>query len=187
MRTTRLVLATAVAGLLTLFSVSTAHAVDYSEPVVNVGGGSGADGVVAPGEEFTLNGDFGGTECDPWNAEFEGQTASGSGTTYSLSFTAPTEPGTYFVNISCTYEDAAELSASGVKGFSPFAATVDLQPIEITVEGADTGAGGADSGSDSDDNGALPDTGGSNLLLVAGGAALVVAGAGLVAARRRNS
>lgn len=187
MRTTRLVLATAVAGLLTLFSVSTAHAVDYSEPVLNVTGGSGADGVVDPGAEFTLNGDFGGTECDPWTASFEGAGTGGSGTTWAVTFTAPTEPGTYFIEFTCTYEDAAELSASGVKGFSPFAATVDLQPVEITVEGADTGAGGADSGSDSDDNGALPDTGGSNLLLVAGGAALVVAGAGLVAARRRNS
>lgn len=182
MRITRVAIATAVAGLITAFSASTAVAVDYAQPEISPAGGSAADGVVAPGEDFTLTGDFGGVECDPWVAEFEGDTETGSGTTFSVSFTAPTEPGEYDIVFTCTYEDPAELSASGVEAFQPFSATQVLT-YSITVEGAGAGSGGSGSG----DSDALPDTGGSNLLLIAGGAALVVAGAGLVVARRRNS
>lgn len=183
MRITRVAIATAVAGLITAFSASTAVAVDYAQPEIGVGGGSAADGVVAPGEDFTLTGDFGGVECDPWVAEFEGDTESGSGTTYSVSFTAPTEPGDYDVVFTCTYDEPAELRASGVEAFTPFNVTEVIGTVTITVEGAGAGSGGSGSG----DSDALPDTGGSNLLLIAGGAALVVAGAGLVVARRRNS
>lgn len=184
MRMTRLAVATTVAGLITLFSASTAHAVDYAEPEIGTTGGSAADGVVAPGEEFTLTGDFGGVECDPWVAEFVGDTQTGSGTTYSVSFTAPTEPGDYDIVFTCTYDEPAELSASGVEAFTPFNVTEEIGRVTITVEGADAGDSGAGAGDDSD---ALPDTGGSNLLLIAGGAALVLAGSGLVVARRRNS
>lgn len=186
MRKTRLALAAAAVGLLTAFSASSAMAVDYSEPVIDVGGGSAADGVVAPGEEFTLFGDFGGVECDPWTATFEGDTITGSGTTWAVEFTAPTEPGTYPINFTCTYDDPATPQASGVSTVIPFEVTDDLPAINIVVEGDDSG-NGSGSDSDSGDSSALPDTGGSNLLLIAGGAALVVAGAGVLAARRRNS
>lgn len=186
MRKTRLALAAAAAGLLTAFTATSAMAVDYSEPVAVVTGGSAADGVVAPGEEFTLSGNFGGVECDPWSAEFEGDTIDGQGTTWAVTFTAPTAPGTYYVNLTCTYQDAAGTSASGAKAVLPFEATTTLPGIAIVVEGDDDN--GSDNGNGGDNNnGALPDTGGSNLLLIAGGAALVVAGAGVLAARRRNS
>lgn len=183
MRKTRLALAAAAAGLLAAFTATPAMAVDYSEPVLSSLTGSAADGVVAPGEEFTLAGDFGGVECDPWVATFEGDSITGSGTTFSVTFTAPTTPGTYPLTIVCTYDDAAQSQASGASSIIPFEAETPLT-LNIVVQGD----GGDDNGSDNgSSNGALPDTGGSNLLLIAGGAALVVAGAGVLAARRRNS
>ena len=182
MKTLRLTLVALTAGLVTLIAPTAAQAVDYTAPVVNVTGGSGADGVVAPGEEFTINGDFGGTECNPWTAAFEGQGADGSGTTFSVTFTAPEEEGTYFINMTCTYEDAAETSSSAAKTVF-FQAEAQLAPIRIVVgDGAGAGTGDA-----TDQSGLLPDTGGSNLMLLVAGGALVLAGAGLVAARRRKA
>lgn len=178
MRKVTMALAALVAACATLFTTSAATAVDYSEPVPNPTSGP-ANGVVAPGAEFTVSGDFGGTECNPWTATFEGQDASGSGTTFSVTFTAPTEPGTYYIYMTCTYETAAENSSSVASTFF-FQAEAELAPIPITVAGDGTGAA-------ADESGLLPDTGGSNLLLLVAGGALVLAGAGVMVARRRQS
>lgn len=182
MRKVTMALAALAAASATLFTASAATAVDYSAPVVVIGSGP-ANGVVGPGEDFTLEGDFGGTECNPWGASFEGQTTGGSGTTFSATFTAPTEPGTYFVNMTCTYETAAEASSSVASTFF-FQAEAELAPIPITVAGEGAGDG---TGAAADESGLLPDTGGSNLLLLVAGGALVLAGAGVMVARRRQS
>lgn len=184
MRKLTMALAALVAASATLFTASAATAVDYAAPVVVITGGP-ANGVVGPGEEFTVEGNFGGTECNPWTAAFEGQDAAGSGTTFSATFTAPTEPGTYFVNMTCTYETAAETSSSVASTFF-FQAEAELAPIPIIVQGAGDDAGEGTGGA-ADESGLLPDTGGSNLLLLVAGGALVLAGAGVMVARRRQS
>lgn len=195
----------AAAGLVAALAATAAHA--YPDPTFGNVGGSAADGVVAPGEEFTLSGDFGGTDCDPWTSTFAGASgASGSGTTFSVTFTAPQEEGTYSVDVTCVWEDPAALSSAGATARTavlPLAATTTLSfPIEVTTGtggddggegdgagGTDGGAGtGADGGEDAESaSGVLPGTGGPDALLLVAGGALVAAGAGLVVARRRQA
>lgn len=204
---TRLAVAAGLAGIVTLFSASAANA--YPDPQINVGGGSAADGVVAPGEEFTLSGDFGGTDCNPWVSTFNGTAgASGSGTTFSVTFTAPAEPGTYSVDITCTWDDLTDAeepqdqpqdqALGGAVVVEPvlfvptvLQTTVVSFPVSVQVAGdAGTDAGdgaGAGVASESDGNGILPDTGGNSIWYLVGGAALVAAGTGFVVSRRNAS
>ncbi len=187
MKKTRLAIVALLAGLVTLVA-SPAQA--YPDPEFGFTGGSGLDGVVAPGASFTLSGDFGGVDCD-WTATFVGQSASGSGTTFSFTFKAPTEPGKYTGALVCNYDDGTTPSASGSSS-SESASTAsysaaslgevpqtDGTPFTITVAGA------ADDADNADSNGVLPNTGGGNLWLLVAGAALVIAGGGFVVARRR--
>lgn len=174
MRKTLVALAAAVAGLIVAFAPTAANA--YPDPVITGTSGNAADGVVGPGEAFTLSGSFDGVDCNPWNATFlGGNVGSGSGPTFSVSATAPTEPGTYPLTISCRYDDGTPTAPAS---FTPGAAIQDTTlTFQIRVPGA------AGSGS----NAALPATGGPNVALLAAGGALLVAGGAVVAVRRRTA
>lgn len=171
MRKTLVALAAAVAGLIVAFAPTAANA--YPDPVITGTSGNAADGVVAPGEAFTLNGSFDGVDCNPWNATFLGSViGTGSGTTFSVSATAPTEPGTYPLSISCKYDDGTIAPAS----FNP-GAVVQTTTLTFQIR-VGTGSGS---------NAALPATGGPNVALLAAGGALLVAGGAVVAVRRRTA
>ena len=177
MRKTLVALAAAAAGLIVAFAPTAANA--YPDPVITNPGGSAADGVVAPGESFTLSGSFDGVDCNPWNATFLGSgIGSGSGPTFSVSAKAPTEPGTYPLTISCKYDDGTIAPAA----FNP--GTIE-QLTSLTYQIRVAGDAGAGSGNGS--NAALPATGGPNVALLAAGGALLVAGGAVVAVRRRTA
>ena len=180
MRKTLVAVAAAVAGLIVAFAPTAANA--YPDPVITNPGGSAADGVVAPGEAFTVTGSFDGVDCNPWNATFLGEgIGSGSGPTFSVSATAPTEPGTYPLTITCTYDDGTTAPVS----FNPGAV---IQSTTLTYQIRVAGDAGTGSGSGSSaDNGVLPKTGGPNVALLAAGGALLVAGGAVVAVRRRTA
>jgi LPXTG-motif cell wall-anchored protein len=191
---TRLAAAAGLAAVVTLFTASAASA--YPDPVIEPTGGSAADGVVAPGEDFTLTGNFSGTDCNPWSSTFNGEAGeSGTGTTFSVTFTAPEEEGDYSVDITCVYDDgteeptlsgAADNSSSNATQVAYLPSVIQTATVSFPIEvrAADSGTGSDDSDSD---NGALPDTGGTSVWYLVGGAALVAGGAGLVVARRRTS
>ncbi len=189
MKKTRLAIVALLAGLVTLVA---APAQAYPDPEFSFSGGSGLDGVVAPGASFTLSGDFGGVDCT-WTASFVGQSASGKGTTFSFTFKAPTKPGKYTGQLTCAYDDGTTPQASAATGSDDvtnvsFSAAglgevpqSDATPFTITV----AGAGAGDDAGNSDSNGVLPNTGGSNLWLLVAGGALLIAGSGVLVARRR--
>lgn len=178
MRKTLVALAAAVAGLIVAFAPTAANA--YPDPVITNLGGSAADGVVAPGEAFTLTGAFDGVDCNPWTATFLGQIiGTGSGTTFSVSATAPTAPGTYPLTITCDYDDGTVAPIA----FNPGA--ID-QTRTLTFQIQVAGAAGSGSGSNAS-NGVLPSTGGPNVAILAAGGALLVAGGAVVAVRRRQA
>lgn len=176
MRKTLVALAAAAAGLIVAFAPTAANA--YPDPVLTGLGGSAADGVVAPGEAFTLTGGFDGVDCNPWVASFTGgalNPSSGSGTTFSIAGTAPTTPGTYTISITCDYDDGTIAPASFTPGEIPQVLTLSFT---IRVGTDATGA---------NNNGALPETGGPNVALLAAGGALVLAGGAVAVARRRTA
>ena len=187
MRKTIVAMAAAAAGLIVAFAPTAANA--YPDPVLTGLGGSAADGVVAPGENFTLTGGFDGVDCNPWTATFTGgalNPSSGSGTTFSVSGTAPTTPGSYSIAITCEYDDGTPTASTAPAAFNPGAAPQQLTLSFAIAVRTDAGAGSG-SGSGSGSNAALPATGGPNVALLAAGGALVLAGGAVAVARRRTA
>ena len=183
MRKTLVALAATAAGLIVAFAPTAANA--YPDPVLTGLGGSASDGVVAPGEAFTLTGGFDGVDCNPWTATFTGgalSPSSGSGTTFSVSGTAPTAPGSYSIAITCDYDDGTPTASTAPAAFNPGAA-----PQQLTLSFAIRVATDAAPGSSSGSNAALPSTGGPNVALLAAGGALVLAGGAVAVARRRTA
>lgn len=184
MRKTLVALAAMAAGLIVAFAPTAANA--YPDPVITNPGGNAADGVVAPGEAFTLTGGFDGVDCTTWVATFTGGALnpnSGSGTTFSVSGTAPTTPGEYTIAITCEYDDGTPVASTAPAAFTPGAAPQQLTLNFALVVAADAGTG---SGSNAG-NAALPSTGGPNMILLAAGGALVLAGGAVAVARRRTA
>jgi len=182
MRKTLVAVAAAVIGLTVAFAPTAANA--YPDPVLTNLGGSAADGVVAPGETATLTGAFDGVDCNPWSATFNGAAVgSGSGTTFSVTFTAPTTPGTYPLVFTCTYDDG---TPTAPVAFTP-GDVIQTATLTFNVQVAAATTPGTDAGAGSGAGGVLPSTGGPALILLAAGGALVVAGGATVALRRRNA
>lgn len=188
MNKTRLAIVAFLAGLVTLVA---APAQAYPDPDFNFTGGSGLDGVVAPGATFTLTGDFGGVDCT-YTGTFAGQTdGPKQGTTFSVTFKAPTKPGKYTGSINCSYDDgttpeaAGSASSEAATTASYSAASLGEVPQSAATPFTITVAGAADDADNSDSNGVLPNTGGSNLWLLVAGGALLIAGSGVLVARRR--
>jgi LPXTG-motif cell wall-anchored protein len=205
----RVALVALAAALLSIFAAPAANAA-YAPPPFT----ADSPGTVGPGEEFTVTFDAGTINCAWALSPFNGQTAAaGSGSTYTVTLTAPEEDGTYTVTANCTW-DPAPVGPTNAPISNPVAATsnpavvtpavystsavasdtllavpqTDSYSVQIRV-GEDAGSAGDNAADDEgDENGALPDTGGSNLSLLAIGAGLVVVGAGVtVAARRRKN
>ncbi|VXB52525.1 LPXTG cell wall anchor domain-containing protein [Aeromicrobium sp. 9AM] len=192
---TRLAFAIVVAALLSVFAASAANAA-YSPPPFSADVPSG----VAPGEEFSVTFDAGSTNCAWTLSPFNGQSApAGSGSTYTVTLTAPDSAGTYTITAHCTW-DPATVNPSVAAASDPAAVTPAVFTTSVSsdtllaVPQTDTYSvqlvvskdGDANTGDDT--NGALPDTGGSNLTLLGIGAGLAVAGAAVtVAARRRKT
>ncbi|MEG9227731.1 LPXTG cell wall anchor domain-containing protein [Aeromicrobium sp. Sec7.5] len=188
MRKTLVALAAATAGLIVAFAPTAANA--YPDPVLTGLSGSAADGVVAPGEAFTLSGGFDGVDCNPWTATSTAgplNPSSGSGTTFSVSGTAPTEPGTFTISITCDYDDGTPVASTAPASFTPGAIPQQLTLTYAIAVRTDAGTGsGSGSGSNAS-NGVLPSTGGPNVALLAAGGALLVAGGAVAVARRRTA
>lgn len=193
----RVALVTFAAALLGVFAAPAANAA-YAPPPFT----ADAPGTVEPGGEFTATFDAGSVNCAWSLSPFNGQTApDGSGSTYSVTLTAPEEDGTYTVTANCTWDPdnvgqisapldtnsntvtPAVFSTSAAVSSDALLAVPQTDPYSIQIVVGDGGNNAGD-----DENGALPDTGGSNLALLAVGAGLVVVGAGVtVAARRRKN
>lgn len=195
MFTSRVAIAAFAAVILSIFAAPTANA--YAPPPFT----ADAPENVEPGGEFTVTFDAGSINCTWTMTPFNGQTApGGSGSTYTVTLTAPEADGTYSITANCTWdsEDAnpasAPASSSSIvtpAAFSTNAAAsdtllvapqTDAYSVQIVV-----GEGGSAGDDDSDDsNGALPNTGGGSATMLAIGAGLAVAGAGLIVAVRRR-
>lgn len=195
MFTSRVAIAAFAAAMLSIFAAPAANA--YAPPPFT----ADAPENVEPGGEFTVTFDAGSINCAWTMTPFNGQAApGGSGSTYTVTLTAPEEDGTYSITANCTWdsEDVNPASAPASSSttvtpavFSTNAAAsdtllvapqTDAYTVQIVV-----GEGDSAGDNDSDDsNGALPNTGGSSATMLAIGAGLAVAGAGLVFAVRRR-
>ena len=198
----RLAIAASAVALLSIFAAPAANAA-YAPPPFS--GDAPTPGTVEPGGQFTVTFDAGSVNCAWKLSEFQGQSApDGSGSTYSVTLTAPEDEGTYTVTANCTWdpEDTpnvsgpadsptttvvpAVYSASSVASSDSLLAVPQTDPYSIQVVVGDVASGDDTSGDAS--GGALPDTGGSSLTILAAGAGLVVVGAGAtIAARRRKT
>lgn len=183
MRKTLVALAATAAGLIVAFAPTAANA--YPDPVITNPTGNAADGVLAPGEAFTLSGGFDGVDCNPWSATFTGGALNpnaGSGTIFSVSGTAPTTAGSYSISITCDYDDGT-VAPTAPASFNPGALPQQLTLSFAIAVRTDAGSGSGSNAS----NGVLPSTGGPNMALLAAGGALLVAGGAVVAVRRRTA
>jgi LPXTG-motif cell wall-anchored protein len=195
----RVAFAALAVAVLSIFAAPAANAA-YTPPPFT----ADVPGNVGPGEEFTVTFDSGSVNCSWSLVPFEGQTApGGSGTTYTVTLTAPDSDGTYTITANCTWDPenvnptSAPASSSNTVTPAVYSKTAavssdsllavpqtDSYSVQLVV-----GEGGDDGDDDSDGKtGSLPNTGGSNFTLLALGAGLVVAGAGVTfAARRRKT
>ena len=193
----RVAFATLLVALMSIFAASAASAASAPPPFK-----AEVPEDVDPGEEFTMTFDSGNINCD-WSLKtFHGQKPpGGSGTTYTVTLTAPNGNGKYVVTALCTWDPETVGSAS-----APASTSTTVTPAVFSTEAAassdtllaapqtdtysaelvvgDPGSGGDDDA----EGGGLPNTGGDNVALLAVGAGLVVVGAGVtIAARRRKT
>lgn len=193
MFTSRVALAAFAAAMLSIFAAPNANAA-YAPPPFT----ADAPGHVKPGAEFSVTFDAGSINC-AWTLEpFHGQTApGGSGSTYTVTLTAPEEDGTYSVTANCTWDpedvNPASAPASSSTAVTPALFSTDAVASDTLLAAPQTDSYsvqlvvGEGSGS-GDKDGSLPNTGGSNISLLAIGGALAVAGVGITfAARRRKA
>lgn len=162
----RLVAAAALAGAITVLSPGAAQA--YPDCSVDID----VDRTIIGGRtlEFRADVEGGGVDGD-FTATFNGDSASGSGSSYSDSFDTPEVDAKTNKTLQVSFRSAPD---SELQATCNASVTITLLPAGSV---ADPG----------DDNGALPNTGGSNLwLLVAGGALLIGGGGVTYAARRRH-
>lgn len=194
----RVAIAALAAAVLSIFAAPAANAA-YAPPPFSADVPSN----VGPGDEFSITFDSGNINCAWSLVPFHGQTApGGSGTTYTVTLTAPSSDGTYTITANCTWDPETVNNASAAVSdpsavtpavYSASAKTdsllavpqTDSYSVQLVVgDGGDEG----DGDDDGDNAGSLPNTGGSNFTLLALGAGLVVAGAGVTfAARRRKT
>jgi LPXTG-motif cell wall-anchored protein len=196
----RAALAALAVAVLSIFAAPAANAA-YTPPPFSADVPSN----VGPGDEFSITFDSGNINCAWSLVPFHGQTApGGSGTTYTVTLTAPSSDGTYTITANCTWDPenvnptVAPASSSTAVTPAVYSATADVSSdtllavpqtdsysVQLVVgDGGDNG----DGDDDGDNAGSLPNTGGSNFTLLALGAGLVVAGAGVTfAARRRKT
>lgn len=110
---------------------------------------------------------------------FNGETQTGSGTTFSGTFSTPKVSAITPLPISatCTYDNFDSTGAVS-DAVASDSATVTLLPVGVDVTPAAAGDAG----------GFLPSTGGSSLwILVVGGALVLIGGGTFVVARRRSA
>lgn len=189
--------------LLGLFAASGAQAADYQEPSIEVAL-SNSTTTQVEGGNFTINVSSGSdTVCD-WTVTFNGTARTGTGSSFSASFTAPqVDKKTQFpVTITCSYDDGQIGPTSTTVETDPSAVTNALyvpnsntalqaatqtttRTVMITVlpAGSDATDGNTDNNGGA---GALPNTGGTNANYIWGGAALIVLGGVAVFAVRRR-
>ena len=157
MTSARLAIAGILAALFTVLGAGAAQA--YPDPTITIN-----DGRLVGGNEYEFTAQGGGVSCE-WTVTYLGQTRTGSGTSFSGSFTTPAveQQRDNPVTATCVYDG----------GVANASATVTLLPL-----GGDVTPAAA--------SGVLPNAGGSNLWILVVGGALVLIGAGtFVLARRR--
>jgi LPXTG-motif cell wall-anchored protein len=115
------------------------------------------------------------TPCDSWDVfnDFDGQTASGSGSSIDFEFSFP------------DVEDETDVTITAVCHVDECSDGTASETIELVGD-----PGGKDEdhdGDGKDHNGALPDTGGPDQTVIGAGIILMLAGGGAIyLARRRN-
>lgn len=165
MKKLRLVAAAALAGAITVLSPGAAQA--YPDCSVSID----VDSTIIGGKtlEFSADVEGGGVDGD-FTATFNGDSASGSGSTFSDSFDTPKVDEKTNKVLKVSFSDSESTCTASV--------TITLRPAGAVADAGENAG---------DDNGALPDTGGSNLWLLIAGGALVIGGGGVTyAARRRH-
>lgn len=169
MTSARLAIAGVLAALFTVLGAGAAQA--YPDPTITINGGR-----LVGGGTFEFTAQSGGVACDTFTVTYRGETRTGSGTTFSGSFTTPrvTTITDTTVSATCRYSGSVA-SASAVVTLLPVGA--DLAPAAVDT-GSNTPSGAL--------SGILPNTGGSSLwILVVGGALVLIGGGTFVVARRR--
>ena len=136
--------------------------------------------VVRGGAQVTVS-STANVDC-AWTIEWNGVTRTGSGKTFSATYTAPqvSKRTVIDAHVTCTYEDT---SCTGEDARDGDAARPALWTKTIPVTVLPRGGQGGPTASASGD---LPNTGGPSWYLLAGGLLLLVAGAGAVRASRRE-
>ena len=165
MKTLRLAIATSMAAAFVVFVQTPAQAYPVGACSIGV-----SDSTPTEGEEFTVTvtatPEEGGTD---FTADYEGQSDSGSGTSFTTEFEAV--DGEELIEATATRE--------GVTVRCSITVNVD----EDGDDGDDDGDGGD---GDGDNGGLLPDTGGERLLWLLIGGLLVLVGGGVVLSSRRR-
>lgn len=175
MTSARLAIAGVLAALFTVLGAGAAQA--YPDPTITINGGR-----LVGGGTFEFTAQSGGVVCDTFTVTYRGETRTGSGTTFSGSFTTPpvTKITDTTVSATCQY---VSVGATG-GAVASASAVVTLLPV-----GADLAPAAVDTGSNTPSgalSGILPNTGGSSLwILVVGGALVLIGGGTFVVARRR--
>jgi LPXTG-motif cell wall-anchored protein len=204
--TLKLAAAMLVAAVVAFVPASTAQAA-YEDPVIEI---EVDPNPLVGGDTFTATITSGGVDCE-WTATFLGETKTGSGDEFVVTFDTPEvdEETDETLFIECAYDDGnpeqnnaqAGVASATNASFSrtsqhALPTVIQVVPREVTITllpSADDDDDDSDDDDDDgdgggkDDNGSLPDTGGPNLAILAAGMTLLVAGAGgIVAVRRRN-
>lgn len=172
MNAARLAIAGVLAALFTVLSSGSAQA--YPDPVVSI---TLPDATFVGGKTLSFSASSGDVQC-AWTATFDGQTLTGSGTTFSGTFSTPKvdKKTVKALTVSCAYESVSDATTSAVASAS---ASVTLLPLGSTEGDTENAAATID--------GALPDTGGSNVWILIGGGVLVLVGGGAVLVARRRA
>ena len=164
MTTLRLAIATSMAAAFVVFVQTPAQAYPVGACSIGV-----SDSTPTEGEEFTVTvtatPEEGGTD---FTADYEGQSDSGSGTSFTTEFEAV--DGEELIEATATREGVTVRCSI---------------TVNVDEDGDDDGDGDGGDG-DGDNGGLLPDTGGERLLWLLIGGLLVLVGGGVVLSSRRR-
>lgn len=141
--------------------------------------------VVASGSDVTI-GSSANAECD-WSIEWNGTTRTGSGMSFSATYTAPVVSRSTVIDahVTCTYEDTACTPTGNARMAANARTATWAETIPVRVNPA--AQGGGTSTATAGDSGVLPNTGGPSLFLLLGALLLLAAGGGAVYASRRQT
>jgi len=172
--TLRLLAAAVLAAFMTVPFSAPAQA--YPDPTITIDLSIPGDELIG-GLDFDFTVSSGDVECSAWTVSYRGEDKTGSGTSFSGTFSTPpvdTRTPTTITAV-CEYDGSGAFGGTGAE-----VQAADIASASATVYLLPQSDGGSD-------NGSLPGTGGSSQWILWAGLGLVVVGGGaLVLVRRRT-